>query len=82
MEKNLVSVVIPAYDKPDYTRKTIQSIINQSHRPIEIILSDDNSPNSLKVLVDEKRNECGPDLEIKYYRQKKTLITTLIYSLF
>ena len=73
MEKNLVSVVIPAYDKPDYTRKTIQSIINQSHRPIEIILSDDNSPNSLKVLVDEKRNECGPDLEIKYYRQKKNL---------
>ena len=59
MEKNLVSVVIPAYDKPDYTRKTIQSIINQSHRPIEIILSDDNSPNSLKVLVDEKQNECG-----------------------
>lgn len=73
MKKNLVSVVIPAYDKPDYTRKTIQSVINQTYRPIEIILSDDNSPNSLKALVDEKRNECGPDLEIKYYRQKENL---------
>jgi len=73
MDKNLVSVVIPAYDNPDYTRKTIQSVIDQTHRPIEIILSDDNSPNSLKALVDEKRKECGPDLEIKYYRQKKNL---------
>ena len=73
MKKNLVSVVIPAYDKPDYTRKTIQSVINQTHRPIEIILSDDNSPNSLKALADEKRHVCGPDLEIKYYRQKENL---------
>lgn len=71
--RNLVSVVIPAYNKPDYTRKTIESVIKQTHRPIEIILSDDNSPNSLKALVDEKRAECEPDLEIKYYRQKENL---------
>ena len=72
-DKNLVSVVIPAYNSPDYTRKTIESVINQTHRPIEIILSDDNSPISLKPLVDEKQAECGPDLEIKYYRQKENL---------
>jgi len=73
IDKNLVSVVIPAYNSPDYTRKTIESVINQTHRPIEIILSDDNSPISLKPLVDEKQAECGPDLEIKYYRQKENL---------
>ena len=73
MDKNLVSVVIPAYNLPDYTRKTIQSVIDQTHRPIEIILSDDNSPISLKSLVDEKQPDCGPDLEIKYYRQKENL---------
>jgi len=71
--RNLVSVVIPAYNKPDYTRKTIESVIKQTHRPIEIILSDDNSPNSLKALVDEKWSECESDLEIKYYRQKENL---------
>jgi len=73
MNKNLISVVIPAYNNPEYTRKTIESVINQTHRPIEIVLSDDNSPNSLKALADEKRVECGPDLEIKYYRQKENL---------
>jgi len=72
-DKNLVSVVIPAYNKPDYTRKTIESVIAQTHRPIEIILSDDNSPISLKSLVDEKQRDCGPDLEIKYYHQKENL---------
>ena len=49
MNKKLVSVVIPAYDNPEYTRKTIESVINQTHRPIEIIISDDKSPNSLKA---------------------------------
>ncbi|MDA7442471.1 glycosyltransferase [Candidatus Pelagibacter ubique] len=77
IDRNLVSVAIPAYNKDDwildYTRKAIESVIKQTHRPIEIILSDDNSPNSLKALVDEKRAECGPDLEIKYYRQKENL---------
>ena len=73
MDKNLVSVVIPAYNKPEYTNKTIESVIAQTHRPIEIILSDDNSPNSLKALVDEKRAKCDSGLEIKYYRQKENL---------
>ncbi len=73
MDKNLVSVVIPAYNSPDYTRKTIESVIAQTHRPIEIILSDDNSPISLKPLVDEKQPYCSPDLKIKYYRQKENL---------
>ena len=73
MDKNLVSVVIPAYNKPEYTNKTIESVIAQTHRPIEIILSDDNSPNSLKALIDEKRAKCDSGLEIKYYRQKENL---------
>ena len=64
MDKNLVSVVIPAYNSPDYTRKTIESVIAQTHRPIEIILSDDNSPISLKPLVDEKNLCFGLSLNI------------------
>lgn len=73
MYKNLVSVVIPAFNKPELTSKTIDSVIEQTHRPIEIIISDDNSPNSLKAMVDLKRVKCDPGLEIKYYRQKENL---------
>jgi len=73
IDKNLVSVVIPAFNKPELTSKTIDTVIDQTHRPIEIILSDDNSPNSLKAMVDEKRAKCDPGLEIKYYRQKENI---------
>lgn len=73
MYKNLVSVVIPAFNKPELTSKTIDSVIEQTHRPIEIIISDDNSPNSLKAMVDRKRVKYDPGLEIKYYYQKENL---------
>ena len=71
--QGLVSVVIPAFNKPEYTRKTIHSVMSQTYRPIEIILSDDNSPTSLKPLADEKKAQCGPGLDIKYFRQKENL---------
>ena len=73
MNKSLISVVIPAYNLPEYTEKTIDSIMSQSYRPIEIIISDDNSPNSLKDLVDEKKAEFDPEINIKYFRQKENL---------
>ena len=73
MNKALISVVIPAYNLPEYTEKTIDSIMSQTYRPIEIIISDDNSPKSWKDLVDEKKAECDPELNIKYFRQKENL---------
>lgn len=73
MNKSLVSVVIPAFNKPEYTRKTIDSVILQTHRPIEIILSDDNSPESLKYLVADEKTNCDPQLDIKYFRQEVNL---------
>ncbi|QWD96918.1 glycosyltransferase family 2 protein [Polynucleobacter sp. MG-6-Vaara-E2] len=74
MNKNvLVSVFIAAYDNPSYTRKTIQSIIDQSYRPIEILLCDDCSPNSLEILMQEFKEFQSPDLIIKYFRHDKNI---------
>lgn len=36
-----VSIVIPIYNVENYVRKTIESVINQTERDIEIILVDD-----------------------------------------
>lgn len=73
MNSNLISIVIPAYNLPIYTEKTINSIISQTYRPIEIILSDDNSPNSLVHISNKVLNLNDNDLTIKYYRQTKNL---------
>ena len=56
-----VSVIIPAFNKYNFTRKTIVSIINQTYKKIEIILIDDGSTDETYKLKYEFKNL------IKYY---------------
>ncbi len=72
-ETKLLSVVIPAFNQPAYTRRTLESVILQTYRPIEIVISDDNSPDSLKHMVDAKIAEGHAGITIKYYRQETNL---------
>lgn len=44
---NSVSVVITAYDRPDFLQQAVQSVINQTVKPIEIIVVDDCSPHNI-----------------------------------
>ena len=47
----LVSIIMPYYKKDLYVEKTIESIIDQSHKELEIIIIDDElSKNSNEVL--------------------------------
>lgn len=49
----LVSVIIPVYDVEKYLRRCIYSVVNQTHRNIEIILVDDGSPDACPEICDE-----------------------------
>ena len=47
----LVSIIMPYFKKDLYIEKTIESIIDQSHKELEIIIIDDElSDHSNKVL--------------------------------
>lgn len=47
----LVSIIVPFYNHEDYIRETLESVISQDYRPIQIICSDDASPDkSAEVL--------------------------------
>ncbi|GAB4204715.1 MAG: hypothetical protein OHK0022_30130 [Roseiflexaceae bacterium] len=63
-----VSVVIPFYKNTAVLSKTIASLINQTYPPnlIEVIISDDGSPESL----DELFVHFGQQLNLKHVRQE------------
>jgi glycosyltransferase involved in cell wall biosynthesis len=73
LQHNLVSVVIPAYNQPDYLRKAILSIAEQDYRPIEVIVSDDCSPLSLEPVVKELSAVQNELFTIRYFRSLRNL---------
>ena len=50
---NLVSTIIPVYNRPQMTIKAAESVLSQSYRPIEIILVDDGSTDTTPKVLDQ-----------------------------
>ena len=49
----LISVVIPVYNAERFLRQTLDSVLNQTHRNLEVICVNDGSVDSSKAIVDE-----------------------------
>lgn len=47
---NLVSTIIPVYNRPAMLRQAVESVLAQSWRPIEIIIADDGSTDDTPTL--------------------------------
>jgi glycosyltransferase involved in cell wall biosynthesis len=45
-------VIIPTYNRPEFLKKAIASAVGQTYRNLEIIVSDDCSPESPQVIID------------------------------
>lgn len=68
----LISVVVPAYNREQYIRRTLLSIKAQTHRPIELIVVDNNSVDSTlslcKAFADAKNSD---GFAIKILQEKR-----------
>jgi glycosyltransferase involved in cell wall biosynthesis len=69
MTEPLVSICIPAYKKPEYVIRAIQSIINQTYKNVEVIISDDSPNQDIKIAIQPYISE----LNINYYHNKPAL---------
>jgi glycosyltransferase involved in cell wall biosynthesis len=67
----LVSVGIPTYNRPDGLRKTLECITQQTYTNLEIIVSDNCSPNLQVSKVIQSFAEV--DHRIKHFRQSENI---------
>ena len=49
----LISVIVPVYNKESYLQKCIDSLINQTYKNLEILLIDDGSSDGSAAICDE-----------------------------
>jgi len=62
--KNDISVIIPTFNRADFLRKAIESVLSQTYRGFELIVIDDGSTDNTYEIVSEFKNN------IVYIKQK------------
>lgn len=68
LNNNIVSVIIPTYNSAKYLTSTIESVLEQSYKELEIIIVDDVSYDHTEVLVSELQKQ---DSRIIYIKLKQ-----------
>ena len=52
MSEPLISICIPAYKKPDYVVRLLKSVLLQSYKRVELVISDDSPDDSVKIAIE------------------------------
>jgi len=69
-EPDLVSVIIPTYNRADLIGETLESVRKQTHRPIEIVVVDDGSTDNTQQVVESFTRTCDEELQVRYVHQE------------
>ena len=66
--KQKVSIIVPVYNTEEFLKQAIQSLQNQTHKNIEIVLVDDHSTDKSFEIMQEFAEK---DSRIKIFKTKK-----------
>lgn len=64
---NLISVIIPSYNRKDFLKDAIDSVLKQNYKNIEIIIVDDCSNDGTKDMINRNYNNSI----IKFHKNEK-----------
>ncbi len=75
MNNTILSICIPTYNRAQYLKKTLTSIVSQFknediRRQVEIVISDNASEDNTREVVEEFKNRFE---NVKYFRNNKNL---------
>ena len=74
MENPKVSVITPTYKRSGMLPRAIKSVLNQSYQNIEIIVVDDNNPDTeWRIATEERMQEFKDDPRVKYVKHEKNM---------
>ncbi|MEC0232691.1 glycosyltransferase [Paenibacillus alba] len=69
-QQPLVSVLIPAYNRPYYLELALKSVLNQTYKNIEIIICDDSTNDEVERMLEPYLNAYE---QIRYYKNEQNL---------
>lgn len=67
-----VLIVIPTYNRPEYLRAALDSVLAQTYTNLEILISDDSTTDASEKMLQEY---LARDVRIKYYRHSGFTMT-------
>ncbi len=68
---DLVSIIIPTFNRAGLIGETIESVFNQNYRPVEIIVADDGSTDNTAETIEKYKSQAPEGVSVKYYLQDK-----------
>ena len=66
----LISIIIPTYGRPTTLKRSIDSVLSQTYSKIEIIVVDDNNPDTESRKETEEVMSTFSDSRIKYLKHE------------
>lgn len=61
IEMKKVSIIIPVYNRADVVVRTLESVVSQSYRPIELLLVDNGSTDDTRVVLEQFKIDHSSD---------------------
>ena len=69
--RDLVSIVIPTCNRAGMLAQTIESIVAQDYRPIQVVVVDDDSTDNTEQEVQSLISQTKGDIDLSYHKQPK-----------